>query len=164
MTDPTPEVVHPENAEVAGSDADLFRFVDGYFARGAAPWARQLGLTLTACTPGDAHFDLPITPELVHGGGVACGQAVLAAMDSGMVYVMASLGYRADGSPIQPFLTMQLSTSFERAIPPDAGTVHFHAWATKPGRTVVYGQIDCFLPSGARAASATTTYLWLPDR
>ena len=32
---------------------------------------------------------------------------------------------------------------------------------TKPGRSLVFGQIDRMLPDGRRAASATTTYMWL---
>jgi acyl-coenzyme A thioesterase PaaI-like protein len=46
-------------------------------------------------------------------------------------------------------------------VPEDVGTVTFEAWATKPGRSLVFGQIDLTLPNGKRAASATTTYMWL---
>ncbi|MFP5488143.1 MAG: PaaI family thioesterase, partial [Acidimicrobiia bacterium] len=61
------------------------------------------------------------------------------------------------------FTTVELKTSFERGVPADVGEVTFEARATKPGRTLVFGEIDLFLPDGKRAANATTTYMWLPD-
>ena len=56
---------------------------------------------------------------------------------------------------------MSLNTNFERGVPEDIGTVTFDAYVTKPGRSLVFGQIDLFLPTGKRAASSTTTYMWL---
>ncbi len=56
---------------------------------------------------------------------------------------------------------MQLQTSFKRGVPADIGEVTFEAHATKTGRTLVFGEIDLFLPDGTRAAHATTTYMWL---
>jgi acyl-coenzyme A thioesterase PaaI-like protein len=123
----------------------------------AAAWTRELGLTVTKAEPGRVEFELAVTPELVHGGGVLSGQAIMAAMDTGMVYVMASL---RDGR-MSKFATVNLNTTFERGIPSDVGTVTFVATATTPGRSLVFGQIDLLLPGGKRAATATTTYMWL---
>ncbi len=89
--------------------------------------------------------------------GVLCGQAIMACMDTGMVFVMSSL---ADGE-IPPFTTVQLQTSFERAVPGDVGVVSFDARATKPGRSIVLGEVELLLPDGRRAAAASTTYVWL---
>ena len=63
--------------------------------------------------------------------------------------------------PDRSFTTVSLNTNFERAVPEDIGTVMFDAQVTKPGRSLVFGQIDLFLPNRKRAASATTTYMWL---
>jgi acyl-coenzyme A thioesterase PaaI-like protein len=73
-----------------------------------------------------------------------------------MVFVMMSLD-----QPDRSFTTVSLNTNFERAVPEDIGTVMFDAQVTKPGRSLVFGQIDLLLPNRKRAASATTTYMWL---
>ena len=117
----------------------------------------DFGLRIIAAKPGRVRFELDVIERLTHGGGVLSGQAILGCMDTGMVFVMMSLRPDADAS----FTTVSLATNFERGVPQDVGTVTFEASATKPGRSLVFGQIDLFLPNGKRAASATTTYMWL---
>ncbi|MDJ0771486.1 MAG: PaaI family thioesterase [Ilumatobacter sp.] len=126
-------------------------------AEGASDFVNDLGLRIIAATPGRVRFDLDVTPRVVHGGGVLCGQAIMACMDTGMVFVMLSL----NGAEDAHFTTVQLQTSFERGVPADIGTVSFDARATKTGRTLVFGEIDLLLPDGTRAAHATTTNMWL---
>ena len=126
------------------------------YADGGAGFMHDLGLTIVEAEPGRVRFTLKVTDRLAHGGGVLCGQAILACMDTGMVFVMMSL--RPDDVR---FTTVSLQTTFERGVPGDVGEVTFEAWATKPGRSLVFGQIDLLLPDGRRAASATTTYMWL---
>jgi len=138
------------NGGLAGSIADRY-------AEGGAGFMHDLGLTITEAEPGRVRFTLEVTDRLVHGGGVLCGQTILACMDTGMVFVMMSINEDPDVS----FTTVQLQTAFERGVPDDVGEVTFEAQATKSGRSLVFGQIDLFLPDGRRAASATTTYMWL---
>ncbi|HWL42220.1 MAG TPA: PaaI family thioesterase [Ilumatobacter sp.] len=126
-----------------------------FYESAGARWVLGLGLRVTAVAPGDVTFELDVRADQVHTGGVLCGQAIMAGFDTGMVFVMASL----DASRM--FTTVSLNSLFERGVPADTGTVTFHARATKPGRSLVFGQIDCHLPDGARAATATTTYMWL---
>ncbi len=126
------------------------------YAEGGAGFMHDLDLTVTEAEPGRVRFTLPVTDHLVHRGGVLCGQTILACMDTGMVFVMMTLGSDDAG-----FTTVSLQTNFERGVPADVGEVTFEAWATKPGRSLVFGQIDLLLPDGRRAASATTTYMWL---
>lgn len=137
--------------------AELIDTITTQYAQGGAGFVNDLGLTLTAAEPGVVQFTLGITPHVVHGGGVLCGQAIMACMDTGMVFVMFSLAAGRDPS----FTTVQLQTTFERGVPGDTDTVTFHARATKPGRQLVFGEIDMFLPDGRRAAHATTQYMWL---
>jgi uncharacterized protein (TIGR00369 family) len=127
------------------------------YAEGGAPLMHEMHLRITDAEPGRVRFVLPVRPRLTHGGGVLCGQAILACMDTGMVFVMMSL----DDDPESKFTTVQLQTSFKRGVPADVGEVEFVAHATKAGRTLVFGEIDLYLPSGERAAHATTTYMWL---
>jgi acyl-coenzyme A thioesterase PaaI-like protein len=121
----------------------------------AAPWVRALELRVINGEPGDVTFELDVRPDQVHAGGVLCGQALMAAFDTGMVLVMASLNTE------RMFTTVSMNALFERGIPADTGTVTFHAHATKTGRSLVFGQVDCHLPTKERAAAATTTYMWL---
>lgn len=127
------------------------------FATGGSGLMADFGLRIIAVEPGRARFELDVVKRLTHGGGVLSGQAILGCMDTGMVFVMMSLRPDADVG----FTTVSLATNFERGVPENVGTVTFEAWATKPGRSLVFGQIDLFLPNGKRAASATTTYMWL---
>lgn len=129
--------------------------LQAFFDQAGAPWVRELGLRVTAAEPGDVTYELDVRPAQVHTGGVLCGQAIMAAFDTGMVLVMASL------DATRMFTTVTLNSQFERGVPADAGVATFHAWVTKPGRSLVFGQIDCPLPDGKRAATATTTYMWL---
>jgi uncharacterized protein (TIGR00369 family) len=138
--------------------SDLALAITERYAEGGAGFMHDLGLTITDAEPGRVRFTLKVTDRLVHGGGVLCGQTILACMDTGMVFVMMSLNEAADGN----FTTVQLQTVFERGVPADVGEVTFDAHATKTGRSLVFGQIDLLLPDGRRAASATTTYMWLP--
>jgi len=146
-----------DGAITATTDGELVRRISERFAEGGSQFVHDLGLTILAATPGRVRFELKVAERLVHAGGVLSGQAIMACMDTGMVFVMASL---RDGD-MPPFTTVQLHTIFERAVPGDVGVVAFDAWATKPGRSLVFGQIDLLLPGGRRAATATTTYMWL---
>ena len=139
------------------SHDDLAARITARFDEGGSGLMRGMHLSITDAEPGSVRFTLPVVPSLCHGGGVLSGQAILACMDTGMVFVMMSLNDAADGN----FTTVQLQTAFERAVPEDVGTVTFEARATKRGRSLVFGQIDLALPDGSRAASATTTYMWL---
>lgn len=139
------------------SDSDLAATILGQFRDGGPPFVQQLEPRITHAAPGRARFDVDVTDHVVHSGGVMCGQSIMACMDTGMVFVMASL----QGGEIVPFTTVSLNTNFERAVPADVGTVTFDAFVTKPGKSVVFGQIDLYLPNGKRAATATTTYVWL---
>jgi uncharacterized protein (TIGR00369 family) len=143
MTDPiTPE------ARLDALRADL--------ARVAAPWVRDLGLALVAADATSATFRLPVSPALVHGGGVLCGQALMAAADTAMVIaISSSLG------GFQPMTTVQLATSFLAGVPGDAGEVTVIATVLRRGRKLVFGEIELRLPDGTLAAHATTTYTLL---
>lgn len=136
---------------------ELIDAVTARYAAGGAPLVHGMDLRIVEAERGRVRFVLPVTPALVHGGGVLCGQAILACMDTGMVFVMLSLDDAGDGN----FATVQLQTAFERAVPGDVGEAVFEARATRAGRTLVFGEVELLLPDGRRAAHATTSYMWL---
>jgi uncharacterized protein (TIGR00369 family) len=121
-----------------------------------APWVRQLALRVERATAGEVVVALPITPPHVHGGGVLCGQTMMAAADTAMVLAVTSAlgGFR-------PMTTVQLQTSFLRPIGGDAGQARITARVLRKGKNLVFGEIEVSDPRGALAAHATTTYALL---
>jgi uncharacterized protein (TIGR00369 family) len=121
-----------------------------------APWVRALDLQWLEARPGEAVFSLPVSAALVHGGGVLCGQALMAACDTAMVAaVMTRLG------AFRPMTTVQLQTSFLRPVPADSGDVRVLARVLRLGRSLVFGEVQVSTPDGQLAAHATTTYALL---
>lgn len=122
----------------------------------AAPFVRSLGLRVVEADERRTRLIMPVTPQVVHGGGIVCGQALLAAADTAMVLALsASLGeYR-------PMTTVQLQTSFLRPVPPAAEEVTIVCTILRRGRTLAFGEIEMLTPDGQLAAHATTTYALL---
>jgi uncharacterized protein (TIGR00369 family) len=126
--------------------------------RVAAPFVRGLGLRVTEAQADHATLVMPVTPALVHGGGVVCGQALMAAADTAMVVAMMS-GGDADG--FRPMTTVQLQTSFLRPVPGNAAHVTVRCRVLRRGRALAFGEVILETPDGRLAAHATTTYTLL---
>ena len=77
-----------------------------------APWVTELNLRVLAASPGEVTLALPIAPRHVHGGGVLCGQTMMAAADTAMILAIVS-----QTGAFRPMTTVQLQTSFLRPIP-----------------------------------------------
>lgn len=116
-----------------------------------APWVQELGLELVRVGDGEACLRLPFAPRLCRSGGTICGQALMAAADTAMVLAIgAQLG------EFRPMTTVTLNTAFMRAVA--TGDVSIVARVLKPGRTLVFGEIEMIGADGRMAAHATTTY------
>jgi uncharacterized protein (TIGR00369 family) len=121
----------------------------------AAEYVKRLRMRVTEAGDDDVVMTLPVTPELVHGGGVLCGQAILAAADTAMVCAMsAALG------GFRPMTTVQLQTSFLRPVPADAGTVTVTARILRRGKNLSFGDVH-FAVGDKLVAQATSTYALL---
>jgi uncharacterized protein (TIGR00369 family) len=121
-----------------------------------APWVRELDLRVQRASPGEVQLALPVAPRHVHAGGVLCGQTMMAACDSAMVLaVMTLLG------GFKPMTTVQLQTSFMRAVPGDSGEARITARVLRKGGKLVFGEIGVHNAAGELAAQATTTYMLL---
>lgn len=122
----------------------------------AAEYVKALGLRIVEADAEGVVITMPVTPALVHGGGVLCGQAIMAAADTAMVCAMsASLG------GFRPMTTVQLQTSFLRPVPGDAREVRVVARVLRKGKNLSFGEVEFFGPDGKLAAHATTTYALL---
>jgi len=126
------------------------------FADVAADYVKRLDLRVTAVRPGEMDLALPVAAELIHGGGVLCGQAIMAAVDTAMVLAMiAELG------EFRPMTTVQLQTSFLRPVPRETAEVLLTARVLRRGKSLAFGEISVRSPDGKLAAQATTTYALL---
>ena len=118
-----------------------------------APWVAELDLRLDEARLGEVVLTLPVAPKHVHGGGVLCGQSMMAAADTAMILAVCThLG------GFQPMTTVQLQTSFLRPIAGDAGTARVVARVLRMGRKLVFGEVQISDARGELAAHATTTY------
>jgi uncharacterized protein (TIGR00369 family) len=117
-----------------------------------APWVCALGLVVVRCEGGEARLRLPFSDSLVRVGGTICGQALMSAADTAMVIAISS----ALGG-FKPMATVSQNTSFMRPI---AGSgVEIIARVLKPGRTLVFGEVELRAEGDSRiAAHVTTTY------
>ena len=126
------------------------------FDRLGAEYVKRLKLRIVSIEANAVTLALPVAPELVHGGGMLCGQAMLAAADTAMLLAMiVALG------EFRPMTTVQLQTSFVRPIPKDAESVAVIARVLRLGKTLSYGEVDFRTADGRLAAHATTTYALL---
>jgi uncharacterized protein (TIGR00369 family) len=122
----------------------------------AADYVKRLHLRVETVAPGEVTLTLPVSPELVHAGGVLCGQAIMAAADTAMLLAMiAQLG------GFRPMTTVQLQTSFVRPVPKDASSVGVQARVLRHGKTLSYGEVTVAGADGRLAAHCTCTYAFL---
>jgi uncharacterized protein (TIGR00369 family) len=122
-----------------------------------APWLAGLSLQVREAREGEVVLALPVAAPHVHGGGVMCGQTMMAAADTAMVLaVMSKLG------SFRPMTTVQLQTSFLRPVPGKAGgDCSVTARVLRMGRSLAFGEIEIAGPDGQLAAHATTSYMLL---
>lgn len=120
-----------------------------------APWVQALNLKPLKVAGGEAELLLPFDPALCRVGGTVCGQALMAAADTAMVFAIASqLG------EFRPMTTVGQNISFMR--PVAAGDVRVVARVMKPGRSLFFGEVELIgVADGKLAAHATTTYAML---
>ena len=102
----------------------------------AAEYVKRLGLRVRTVARGEVTLALPVTPEIVHAGGVVCGQAIMSAADTAMLLAMiAQLG------EFRPMTTVQLQTSFVRPVPKDVPEIVVAAAVLRPGKSLSYGEV-----------------------
>ena len=122
----------------------------------AADCVKRLGMRVETVETGQVTLSLPVSAEIVHAGGVVCGQAILAAADTAMLVAMiAQLG------EFRPMTTVQLQASFVRPVPKGAARIAVVARVLRHGKSLSYGDILFTTEDGKLAAHATATYALL---
>jgi uncharacterized protein (TIGR00369 family) len=129
--------------------ATLQKTLDGIVAE----YVARLKLRIEAIAEDGVTLSLPVQPEMVHAGGVLCGQTIMAAADTAMLAAMiAKIG------GFKPMTTVQLQASFLRPVPKDVSSVSVRATVLRFGKTLSYGEVAFLGPDGKLAAHVTTTY------
>ena len=126
-----------------------------------APWIQQLDVQIDQITTEEVSFILPQNASLVRsggvGGGVICGQALSAAIDTMSVLTLAHLNDR-----FRACTTTDLQVRFMRAIP--EGPVEVGVSALSNGKRMAVMQGICRVPGSTRiCALGTATFIYLAD-
>jgi uncharacterized protein (TIGR00369 family) len=131
--------------------------VDTWMRTLFAPWVQQLGLSLETIEPGHVSFALPVTPAVCREGGSLSGQAMMAAADTAMVIAIA-----AQLGQFKPLTTVSLTSHFLRPVMPSAtGSARVVARVIKPGRSMMFGEMEVFTPENKLAAQFLGSYALL---
>lgn len=125
-------------------------WLDEYFA----PWVHALALRVEHVALGEVVLTLPFAAGLTRSGGTLCGQSLMAAGDTAM-----ALAVGVQLGEFKPMTTVGMTTSFLR--PVSGGDARVVARVLKPGRNLVFGEIEVADRDGKLAAHMTTTYALL---
>ncbi|MFM8609127.1 MAG: PaaI family thioesterase [Burkholderiaceae bacterium] len=120
-----------------------------------APWVQQLGLRAEALRSEGITLRLPFTPQLARSGGMACGQALMAAADTA-----AAIALMRHFGQFRPCTTVQLNTSFLRPLSSQDALVN--AKVLRAGKSLAFIEVDIRgAMDGETVARASTTYALL---
>jgi uncharacterized protein (TIGR00369 family) len=117
-----------------------------------APWIQRLGMEIVSVDASGAVLWLPGSGDLSRDNGVVCGQALMAAADTAMVFAIS-----AAGGGYRPMTTVEQKTTFMR---PVVGSARIEAHVLRLGKSMVFGSVDIVCDEKL-AAQATTTYALL---
>lgn len=122
-----------------------------------APWIQDLQLHIEAIDDNQVIMRLPYRDELCRSGSIICGQALMALIDTCMVFVCyAGLQRYSDVA------TVGQNTSFLR--PARHSDVLARGTVIKAGRTLVFGEVTLTTASDNKTVcTGTSTYAVIPS-
>ncbi len=122
-----------------------------------APWIQQLNLSIEAMGESSVTIRLPYSDELCRSHQMVCGQAMMALIDTCMVFVCYVGQNRYTNCT-----TVSQNTSFMR--PVIGKDIIATGSVLKSGRSLVYGEVMLRTAGDERVVCAgTSTYMVLPD-
>jgi len=122
-----------------------------------APWVQDLNLVIESIGDGKVVMRLPYSEDLCRSQKIVCGQAMMALIDTCMVFVcyLAQSGY---GN----CTTVSQNTSFMR--PVIGQDIVATGQIVKAGRQLVFGEVSLHSSTDKRVVcQGTSTYMLLPD-
>jgi acyl-coenzyme A thioesterase PaaI-like protein len=129
------------------------------FAAHFAPWVLDLGLRVEAVLDGpdgkSVVLRLPHSMRLARSGGTLCGQALMAAADTAMVFALIQ-----HFGEFRPCTTVNLASSFLKPLSNQDCLVQ--ARVVRAGKTMAFGEIDLRgADDGKSVSRASVTYALL---
>ena len=122
-----------------------------------APWVRKLNISVEAIGDGMVVVRMPYCDDLCRSHRIVCGQAMMALIDTCMVFVC----YVGQGE-YRNCTTVSQNTSFMR--PVVGQDILATGRVLKSGRSLVFGEVTLRTEGDDRIVCAgTSTYMVLPD-
>lgn len=122
-----------------------------------APWIVEMGLKSLEFSATGGRFLLPENKDLVHVGGVICGQASAAAADTCAVVTLAAVNGR-----FRFCSTVDLSVKFMRPLPPGDAEIRVNVLSN--GKRMAYASADVIAAeSGKTAVTTMMTFAYMED-
>ncbi|MEM7256947.1 MAG: PaaI family thioesterase [Pseudomonadota bacterium] len=121
-----------------------------------APWIQDLNITIDHIDNENVVMTLPYDDKLCRVGGIICGQALMALIDTCMVYV-CFIGHKK----FIDCATVNQNTSFLR--PAINTPVTATGRVVKSGRTLVFGEVLLQDQNAKSICNATLTYAVMPS-
>ncbi|MEJ6021261.1 PaaI family thioesterase [Ramlibacter sp. PS4R-6] len=120
-----------------------------------APWVQELGMKVDGFDAGSVTLRIPQSDRLSRVGGMLCGQAMMAAADTGMVLALIN-----QFGEFRPCTTVQMNTSFLKPLSKQDALVQ--ARVVRAGKTIAFGEIDIRgADDGKSVCRASVTYALL---
>lgn len=136
-------------SELTQKDAEEF------FKNSFAPWVQDLNISFPVIAKDGVTLSIPSSDHLNRLGNSMSGQAIMALADTAMVFAVAAFA----GSFV-PMTTINLQTSFLR--PVTGGTLFADARIIKPGRSIMYGDVNLHVGEPAKPIGhVTSSYMLL---
>ena len=147
----------PSNAPTDATTAITLDSANQRLGEVFAPWIQTLNLQIDALDRDGLIMRLPYSDELCRSGNIICGQALMALIDTCMVFVCYSgLGRYSNVA------TVGQNTSFLR--PARNSDVLAQGKVIKAGRSLVFGEVTLITESdGKTVCTGTSTYAVIPD-
>ncbi|MFW2421169.1 MAG: PaaI family thioesterase [Porticoccaceae bacterium] len=121
-----------------------------------APWLQQLGMVVESIDSSGAVMRLPYSEQLCRAGGMVCGQAMLALIDTCMVYVAFAAQNQYGNCT-----TVSQTTNFVRAAM--GQDIIARGTIVKRGRQLLFGEVVLTTAEDAKTvATGSATYMLLP--
>ncbi len=120
-----------------------------------APWIKAMGLRTIKVDENGADFLLPENRDLVHGGGVICGQALMAAADTASVLALSAVN-----GEFRMVTTVDLTAHFIRPAPP--ADVALRIQIESNGKRMAFVRAEMRPATGGKlVATATAAFMYL---
>jgi uncharacterized protein (TIGR00369 family) len=120
-----------------------------------APWVQDMDLQIRHIGKDKSVLVAPFSERLNRIGGTVCGQAIMALVDTAMIFAIA--GFLGE---FRPITTVSQTSGFLRPAA-DADLVAV-ARIIKPGRTIMYGEVNLTAGDPDKPiAHITSTYMLL---